>query len=126
MLPSRSVEPYTFKRARTDVLRTEMPVGQLLKVNSKAASGANGVPPLLYVDAVPFPDWDLPCRCCTTPFPNCGVTDKLKVELTTASEPRGHSFLSVLMRRSGSSQETCFSGSRLAVSSNLHCLSGEV
>ena len=54
MLLGRSVEPYTFKRARTDVLRAEMLVRQLLAGKSKAASGANDVPLLLDVDAVPF------------------------------------------------------------------------
>ena len=57
-----------FKRARTDVLRAEMLVRQLLADKSNAASGATDMPPLLDVDAVLFDKRDLSCRCFTTPL----------------------------------------------------------
>ena len=74
------MEPYTFKRARTNVLRTEMPVRQHLTGNSKAASGANGVPPLFDVDAVPFPRLGSAMSVLHGTVPNYDATDKLKVE----------------------------------------------
>lgn len=96
MLLGRSMEPYTFKRARTEVLRAEMLVRQLLAGKSKAASGANDVPPLLDVDAVPFYRLGSVMSVLHDTVASYDAADKLKVELTNTSEPRRRSFLSVI------------------------------
>ena len=49
------------KCVRTEVLRAEMLESQFLASKSKAAPGANDVPPSLDVDAVPFHRRTLPC-----------------------------------------------------------------
>ena len=61
MLLGRSVEPYTFKRARTEVLRAEMLVRELLAGNSKAASGATMC--LRFSTSMLFPSTGLHSGC---------------------------------------------------------------
>ena len=92
----RSVEPCTFKRVRTEVLRAEMLVRQFLASKSKAASGANDVPPFLDVDAVPFHRLGSVMSVLHDTVASYDATDKLKVELTNTSESRRRSFSSVI------------------------------
>ena len=72
--------------------------GQIFAGKSKAASGAKGVPPLLDVDAVLFPRLGSVMSVLHDTVPDYGVTDKLKVKLTTARKPRRHCLLSVKKR----------------------------
>ena len=72
--------------------------GQIFTGNSKAASGAKGVPPLLDVDAVLFPRLGSVMSVLHDTVPDDGVTDKLKVKLTTARKPRRRCLLSVTKR----------------------------
>ena len=69
---------------------------QFLASKSKAASGANDVSPFLDVDAVPFHRLGSAMSVLHDIVASCDATDKLKVELTNASEPRRRSFLSVV------------------------------
>ena len=111
MLLGRSVEPYTFKRARPDVLRTEMLVRQLLACKRTDASGANDVPPLLDVNAAPFYRLGSVMSVFHGSAASSDATDKLKVELNRSY------FLSVIFEPFRSFVGDRFSGSRVTTCS---------
>ena len=75
-----------------------MPVKQLFTNNSIAALGAEGVLPFLDVDAIAISKLGSAMLVLHDTVPDYGVADKLNVDLTTVSETRRHSFLSVTMR----------------------------
>ena len=90
------MEPLTFKCVRTEVLRAEMLVRQFLASKSKAAYGANDVPPLFDVDAAPFYRLGSVMSVFHETVASSDATDKLKVELTSTSEHQRSYFLSVI------------------------------
>ena len=115
LMLNRSVN--IFKRVLINLLRAKMLARQLTADKSKAASGATDVPPFLDVDAVLFYRLGSVMPVLHDSVASYDATDKLKVELTSTSEPQRSYFLAVIFESFRSFAGDPFSGSRVTTCS---------